>query len=158
MSHIEPRGLREIVNEFLDLLRVGRGDQEQNETDLGRLLDELALARHAVSPVWDDIDHPDPPSWPYRERMALARERFPGYGNYNVALDVTVNIGEGDRGVGDAIDDIADIAGDLHKVAWAWGNTSEADALWWFEFLFDSHFGQHLRELQLYLHHLEGEQ
>ncbi|MFN7134579.1 MAG: DUF5063 domain-containing protein, partial [Myxococcales bacterium] len=54
--------------------------------------------------------------------------------------------------VGDAIDDIVDIANDLQQVVWRWETTSEADALWHFRFSFTSHWGAHLRALQLYLH------
>jgi hypothetical protein len=48
--------------------------------------------------------------------------------------------------VGDAIDDLADIAADLEEVVWA------DDAHWHYKFLFEVHWGMHLRELALYLH------
>ena len=54
--------------------------------------------------------------------------------------------------VGDAIDDICDIVGDLQEVLWCFENTSENDALWHYEINFRSHWGRHLRDLQLYLH------
>ena len=146
-------GIRDHVEGFLTLVRQGAGSQQQNEAYLTRLLDELALARHEVGFVFDETDHPDPPDWPYKERRAVVCERFPNYGMYNVALSVSVQPDQAELGLGDAIDDIA---GELSAVAWAWNTTSEADALWRFEHSFNSHWGQHLRDLQQYLHALKS--
>ncbi len=146
----------DLVDELLALVRYGVGTAEQNESCLARLLDALALARHDLRVVLDGTEYPQPPDWPYAERRALVAERFPAYGFYNVVLNVAEEVGKAELGVGDAIDDIADIAGDLAGVAWARRNTSEADALWHFEFTFHSHWGQHLRDLQQYIHSLES--
>lgn len=147
--------VREVVTEFVSLIRNGSGDREEDESALERLLDELAAVRHGVRFEFDDRDHSDPPEWPFKARYALASERFPDYGYYNVAMPVTKEIAQATECVvGDAIDDIADIAGDLWHVVWAWENTSEADALWHFEGSY-YHWGQHLRELQMYLFSLK---
>jgi hypothetical protein len=62
------------------------------------------------------------------------------------------NISSTDCSVGDAIEDIADIVGDLKEVLWCFKHTSENDALWNFHNYFKIHWGRHLRDLQLYLH------
>lgn len=144
--------IKSAVSDYLDLLRVGKPTQAQNESELARLLDKLASEVHGVEFAFDEQDHPESPDWPYKERRKLAVKRFPGYGFYNVASPISISVGEGEVGVGDAIDDIADIAGDLAQVEWRCENTSPEDALWHFEFLYRAHWGQHLRELQLYLH------
>ena len=54
--------------------------------------------------------------------------------------------------VGDALDDVADIAHDLKEVLGRWESTSEADAIWYLRMGFETHWGKHLRSLQLYLH------
>lgn len=149
------RSIRILTEEFLNLVREGCESQEQNEATLDRLLDELALARHDVSFKFDPTEYPDAPDWPYEERRALVSERFPNYGMYNVVLSLTEQVGRSEPAVGDAIDDIADIAGDLAEVAWAWEHTSEANALWYFENSFTTHMGEHLRHLQLYLYSRE---
>jgi hypothetical protein len=55
-------------------------------------------------------------------------------------------------GVGDGIDDIADILLDHKDVLWRLKNTSIDDGLRDLKKSFESHWGSHLRELQLYLH------
>jgi hypothetical protein len=56
--------------------------------------------------------------------------------------------------VGNAIDDLTDISGDLREVLWRYETLGADDALWHFHFLFLIHWGQHARELSLYLHAL----
>jgi hypothetical protein len=53
--------------------------------------------------------------------------------------------------VGDAIDDITDIAVEMEEIEWRWKNTSEADALWHFRFGASRHWIDHMRQLQFYL-------
>jgi len=53
---------------------------------------------------------------------------------------------------GDAIDDLADIYGDLIGVSWLWENSGEADAVWHFRFGYQTHWGRHLLDLRSYLH------
>lgn len=142
--------VRQLVGDFLDLVRDG--ERPGNVAVLARLLDRLALAQHTELESFDDADHPDPPAWPYDERRQQAESSFPQLGYYNVALDVAAVPGTSACAVGDAIDDIADIAGDLADVRWCFEHTSEADALWHFRALYDLHWGKHLRRLQLYLH------
>ncbi len=63
-----------------------------------------------------------------------------------------MRIGEAGLVVGDAIDDIADIAEALAAVVWCFGHTSEVDARWRLWDSFEHHWGEHLRRLQLYLY------
>jgi len=148
------RAIELLVRDYLALIREGLPTRARNESELSRLLDDLAARQHDVTVAFDDGDDPDPPDWPYAERRALAQERFPGYGYYNLVSPVAEKVGEAEVVVGDAIDDIADIAGDLAVVEWCWSHTTRADALWNFEFSYRTHWGQHLRALQLYLHSL----
>jgi hypothetical protein len=120
-------------------------------------LDELARASHTASGVLDERDYPEMP----QKNCAATRESigklFPSLGYYNIALPVSDSIGQSSLCVGDAIDDIADITDDLKEVLWRYENTSEADALFHFQRLFRSHWGMHLRCLQLYLHNMVWE-
>ncbi|MBX7223493.1 MAG: DUF5063 domain-containing protein [Blastocatellia bacterium] len=100
----------------------------------------------------DDYDQPEPPVPEYRHFQELATTRFPDFGFYNVPSVISDQIMEANLQVGDALDDLADLARDLWAVRWAWENTSEADALWHFRFGYDSNWGDHLRNLQRYLH------
>lgn len=147
--------IRAAVREFLDLLESDTGSVEHAESALVGLLDRLALAQSYVSFEFDEEDYPDPPTQSYDELRALVSKRFPNYGYYNVADPITSDIGDGGCLVGDAIDDLADIARDLYDVEWCWSNTSEADALFHLENDYRHHWRRHLRSLQLYLDALE---
>ena len=62
-----------------------------------------------------------------------------------------MKVGEAALNVGDAVDDIADIAMDLDDVLCRWTESPD-DALWHFVHGFNAHWGEHLRALQLYLY------
>lgn len=88
----------------------------------------------------------------YRALRECIAPLFPSLGLYNEALHLADKVGESELSMGDALDDLTDIAMDMHSVLFRWENTSEEDALWHFRFGFESHWGLHLRSLQLYLH------
>jgi hypothetical protein len=143
----------DVVKQFLSLLEGG-GPIEARESRLRLLLDRLALAYHFAEAPFDAREHPAPPRADYRKLRERISSLFPNYGFYNTVLDVTNEVGESEVGVGDAIDDLTDIAMDLHDVLARWQATSEEDALFHFRFLFEAHWGEHLRSLQQYLHAL----
>jgi hypothetical protein len=135
------------VRHFLSLLRDG---DPPSEVALSKALDELALAYHntpACQPSDADIEAPRSED---QERAAWLRNRFPTLGHYAVS-DPTEIVTDKPL-VGDAIDDLADIAGDLEEVLWRFEHVSVDEAHWYFRMLFEIHWGRHLRELQLYLH------
>ena len=122
---------------------------------LVRALDELALAAQDAPEAYIDDNDNAPPSQGmdgYKATYARLAERFPNLGHYGVADPLEV---PGEPMVGDAIDDLADIVGDLEKVLWRYENISVADAHSEMQFSFKTHWGRHLRELGLYLHALQ---
>lgn len=147
----DPLELRALVERFLLFVFEGNESQQAAESRLERLLDELACAHHDVSFDHDDSAYPDPPDQDFQKLYAIVAHRFPAIGLYNVALSM-LEVGEAVMGVGDAVDDLTDIVKDLMEVAWRFENTSTADALWHFDFLYRIHWGEHLRDLQRFLH------
>jgi len=143
--------VRESIVFFFDVIE-GNYSLEGREANLRLALDRLALAVHYTDGAFDETDYPEAPSREYKVVRELVSPNFPDLGYYNVVLGITEKIGEGQCAVGDAIDDICDIARELEAVLWCWENTSVHDALWHFKFGFESHWGQHLRDLQLYLY------
>ena len=145
----------QAIDEFLQLIEQGKPSVEENEEALPKLLDQLALAYHFAEPDFDDSDYPDPPGDDYDALYQMTGKRFPNYGYYHTCEFDELNyeaINHAELLIGDAIDDLADITRDLREIRWRWNNTSEADALWYFRFMFQSHWGEHLRGLQLYLY------
>ena len=147
---MSPDEVRALIQEYLDLVTEGCESTEAGEGALIEILDRLAVAVHRSSPG-DVTDDRDAPRQDYKSMRALATERFPNYGLYGAGRLLETGK-EDELLVGDAIDDITDIALDLHEAAWTWDNIGPEDGLWVFRFGFDSHWGQHLRELQAYLH------
>lgn len=144
--------LKTVIDEFIDLIKNGTYSVRQNKVRLGGLLDELATGFQVKSFTFANIDYPDPPQMNQKELRELVCKHFPDFGYYNMAETMVGKIGESDIAVGDAIDDIVDIANELSGVAWRWENTDPDDAIWHFYRGFVSHWGTHLRFLQLYIH------
>ncbi len=136
----------------------------------------LAAAQHFLDVVWSDpvptdaaliaaldrlvaIYHDTPEGQvsdfdseaPQQEGLTLyeeVAERFPDYGIYpvtNRAAEI-----EDPMMMGDAIDDLTDLTLDMREVIWLADNVSIADAHWAFKLQF-FHWGEHARELALYL-------
>lgn len=125
--------------------------QAPSSRELLLALDELAMAYHRA-PLGSPADSgvTPPRNDDYQERYARLGTRFPDYGYYAVS-DPTEPTNE-EPMVGDAIDDLADISADLEEVIWRFENLGPDDAHWHFRFLFEIHWGEHLRELSCYLH------
>jgi hypothetical protein len=147
--------LRDLVRRFSSLIRHGTGSVEENERQLAVLCDQLGLFAHSSREHARPGHFGDIPERDHERTRALVTARFPRFGYYNTAANTTVGIGRSEVVVGDATDDITDIADELAAVEWCLENTGEPDALWHFFDGHDNHWGEHLRRLQLYLYCLD---
>jgi len=143
--------IKDAIDAFFEAVE-GRCEPEERHSKLRMALDRLALATHFVDFTFDGTDYPEAPKCEYNTKRQLISNAFPDLGYYNVASKISVKIGDSAADVGDAIDDICDIASDLEEVLWYWKNTSVDDALWHLDNSFTYHWGMHLRSLQLYLY------
>ncbi len=144
--------LKIVIDELIALIETGTHSIKHNESRLNGLLDELAVGIRVKSTTFGNIEYPDPPERNQKELRDLVCSRFPDYGYYNIPESILWKIGESEVIVGDAIDDIVDITNDLSKIAWRWEHNDPDDAIWHFYRDFVSHWGLHLRSLQLYVH------
>ncbi len=126
--------------------------EDTREARLQIALDRLALSVSIADYTFDEGKYPEAPRREYNVVRDIVSVNFPDCGYYNVPLEISEKIGESSLAVGDAIDDICDIARDMEEVLWCWENTSVDNALWHFRESFGSHWGKHLRDLQLYLY------
>lgn len=140
------------INDFVEFISERKDDVEVDETSLALALDRLALAYHFSRSAATNVMTSDPPQRDYNETRKIIAARFPNCGYYNLPSEIGQNIAETGIMVGDAIDDITDIALDMQQVKWRLDNTDIDDALWHFSFTYEAHWGDHLRRLQLYLH------
>ena len=54
--------------------------------------------------------------------------------------------------VGDAVDDITDIVGDLSEALWRYTAVGPDDAHWYFRFSYETHWGRYLHDLRSYIY------
>jgi len=146
-----PEEIKDASHEFIALIEDDAISAEERMQRLRRSLDRLALLQHDVSYTFDERDYPEAPPKDYNTIRELISPRFPALGFYNIPGSITQRIADTDVNVGDAIDDLADIAIELYEVLWRFNHTSTDDALWYFSNGYSMHWEQHLRELQLCL-------
>ena len=144
-----------ILN-FLEFLENGESPIDLKVLELA--LDKLAVMYHFVGEISEEGNENSEASAhdDARWRKLLAK-RFPSLGYYNIPSTISVNVGEAEIQTADALDDLADIANELSEFVWRWQNNGESDALWYLQFSYESHWGSHLRNLQMYLHALHHE-
>jgi Domain of unknown function (DUF5063) len=146
----------ETVKEIISLVEIGSGSTKQDEKRIIYLLDFLAFKMHEVNPT-GGFDGEEIPENDYPTIRKAAEDRFPNWGFYNTAADITQNIASTEITAGDAIDDITDIVNDLKMVMWSYEHENETNALWHLQDSYNGHWRWHMRNLQCYLHCLENE-
>jgi Domain of unknown function (DUF5063) len=146
-----PQEIGDAITEFVVLTEDDALSTEDRTHRLRRSLDRLALIQHDVSYTFDERDFPETPRKGYNALRKVVSEHFPELGHYNTPSSITQQIAEAEIEVGDAIDDITDIAIELYDVPWRLDHTSADDAIWCFSSSYSTHWEQHLRELQLCL-------
>jgi hypothetical protein len=123
---------------------------------LARLLDALALARWSFATM-DDGEGDDAPRRSDEELRPALGARFPEFGYYRsvAPLRDDGSLGfEDEPTLGDAIDDLLDIVHELQRASWYRRHRGEHAGAALLAWSFDVHWGQHLRDLQGYLHFL----
>jgi hypothetical protein len=142
----------EAILGYRQLLADPPGEPVVRLQALARTLDALAMAVHQTQASDDDGDHVPSPSGRYNALRRAISPRFPELGLYATIVPGPPTDLQGV--VGDAIDDLVDIALDLEAVLWRVEHVNLQDAMWHFRFGFISHWGQHLLELRGHVHHL----
>ena len=133
------------VQSFLHLSTAG---DTPTYRQLSIALDTLVQAHNeSTDGIFSEPDA-DPPARDYERLCQQLRLRFPNLGYYPLAWPKDDFV-TGDLTVADAIDDLADIIGDLREIIWRFENLGTNDALWHLKFSFQSHWGLHLRQLNL---------
>lgn len=136
---------------------LGESDQDYVEANIMAQLDSLVVAIYQVEP--DSDFNVDPPvvEADSQALRTLLSQRFPRWGTYNTVMSITDDIGDTDLALGNAIDDLTDIVGELLKVRTARNSLDESQAQWLLIDGFYNYWRGPLRSLQLFLHYLEIE-
>lgn len=133
---------------FVDFATVG---EVPSLRMLARCVDELALSYHDTPDAEPDESDDTPPD-EIDATYEKIGSRFPRFGHYGTIFGIDVSA---EALIGNAIDDILDITNDLKKVLWRYERFGADDANWYFRFLYQIHWGEHLRGLANYLYWLE---
>jgi hypothetical protein len=107
------------------------------------ILDKLAWLAHGVRYEFDEREYPDPTSFDRRVSVRIADQWLRGMRQPETESNFMAT---------DAIMDLSEIVDDMTEIAWRFHSTSSADALFYFQLGFYSHWGHHLRSLQKALH------
>ncbi|WP_299222332.1 DUF5063 domain-containing protein [uncultured Aquimarina sp.] len=94
----------------------------------------------------DHEEYPEAPDFNFEKISNTIRSNFPELGFYQNVSD-PFDLEKPDNGLGDANDDLSDIIKDLMEVQWRFENTSEIDAIWYFEFIMRNHSERHIVNL-----------
>lgn len=135
---------------YLELLKDEPGDESVRLNRLAEALDRLVIEYHRAPDVEPDVVDVESPTISYQPLAKRAAASFPELGLYG---DVDPQDGlDQEISLGDAIDDLADIARDLTEVLWHLDNVGVNDAIWMFRFGYQTHWGRHLHDIRRYLH------
>lgn len=116
--------------------------------ELADLLDGLRREVQALPSGVPDAD--DLPRETYRDLRARIAQAWPEPGFYDPATGRALSHCDLPAEIGDALDDLTDLALDL-GTALALADTDEADALAWLRFSHDSHWGDHVQDVTPHL-------
>ena len=142
----------QVIEHFLELF-----SSTPTTTALRHSLDELAVAMSrlsALEPSMGDEDQDqdqdqDQDETHWREK---ARRAFPRLGFYYSAQPCEPDMGRPEVVLGDALDDLADIATELNRAKSHLLVGNKTLAISTLLFSYQTHWGSHLRSLQFFLH------
>jgi hypothetical protein len=149
-EHLDPARIKSAIEAYLSLIdgrpKTDPADLKKLALALDRLVGEYNLTED-LEPSDSEAEPPES-SWPDLYKRAAAS--YPRLGYYPCA-DPT-DEPETESFVGDAIDDLADIARDLLDVIWYFDQGRIEDGIWQFRFAYQVHWGMHLHQLRVVLH------
>jgi hypothetical protein len=140
----------DAIRAYFAVIDAPSADKTERLRALGAALDQLSYA-YAAAAETPFVDGEDPP---YRYDHEAMRDRvrgaFPTFGYYAVVDPVPDP--QAEVTMGDAIDDLADIALDLEPIVWLWDQDRQGEAAWYFQLTYRQHWGTHLHDLRRYVH------
>lgn len=149
---INRQDIRAALRGFLELLEST--DKQASIELLELWLGQLVFLQHFVGEIEAEADDSAyKPTRDYTYWKRLIAEQFTSLGYYNIPPTAPLPTSVSEL-VGDAVDDLADIALDISECLQRWENLGEENALWYFRFSYETHWGTHLRNLEIYLHSL----
>lgn len=131
--------------------RVHAALLDRGDCTPGELADLLDGLRREVQALPFNIPDADtPPRGAYHDLRVRIARAWPESGFYAPATGRALSLCDLPAEIGDALDDLTDLARDL-GTALALADTDEADALAWLRWSHDSHWGDHVQDVTPHL-------
>lgn len=138
------------IREFLALFDQPPETRAERIRKLAETLDKLACAYHQLPDEETAYSAEAPELTSYNDMREIASRVFQDFWFYAVVPpEPNPNV---PIGMGDAIDDLADIARELKQVEWLWENSDRQEAERHFRLGYQIHWGRHLHDLRSYVH------
>lgn len=145
-----------MLADFLRFLESSKPDDDDRLHALCTWLDKLEEFALHIAVSYDDLDDEvdEPPKLDYAQIRTDLEKRFPDLGCYRLDAPADPGLNIDPVIIGEAMEDLVDIVGDLKNGLWYWWNVSEPEALFHLNITYWSHWGVHLKKLQIYLSHM----
>ncbi len=137
----------EIINEIIKYGLNSDLKVEDKEADLEKNLVRIYSKFFEIEYEFDDKDYLGFNKANFPNVLENIKKNFSHFGLYHEVLNIHKLDKDPVNAHGDAIDDLSDVIFDLLEIKWRKENTSEQDALWFFEWAFESHTKQHIISL-----------
>jgi hypothetical protein len=144
---MDPLDIKATVQRFVEYVTA---PGEKSDETLLELCDAVIHVFQGIRDTFDCNGYPGYEGEEYNVLRARISLLFPLYGHYCLSA-MQMDQFEPNALVGDAFDDLTDLAIDFSEILWRFDNTSPANALWHMQNGYWSHWGFHMRNLQLYL-------
>jgi hypothetical protein len=142
-SLLSAKKFAKLCQDFFNLFEIQFATESSRLTALRSILAELQSLVLKIDLVVERLNQPR-----LQKKISSC---FSSLGLYRMLSSYNLDIGI-EVLTGDAIDDILDIYNDLHEGHVRWMSGRKNDAAWHWRFSYDTHWGQHLVDLQRVLH------
>ena len=129
---------------------------ENKERDLEKNLVKLYFCYFKINSERSNQNYPQFDRKLFPNVISNVRANFPDFGLYHSILNLNEVSSNAKIATGDAVDDLSDIIYDILEIKWRIKNNCEADGLWYFRLLFNSHTQRHLIDLLSFIKSKNG--
>ncbi len=146
--------MKELLDQINEISKFGfvkNLDEKDKTKSLEKYLVKIYDLYFKNEYKFDETEYPKFDSKSLINIRENLESNFPNFGYYKIANKINEVENDNEYFIGDSIDDLNDIIFDLQEIKWKSENTSENDAKWFFNFIFESHTKNHIINLLNYL-------
>jgi hypothetical protein len=145
------KNLRNLIDQLISWGDTTFDNHQYHERILTTQLIDLYKSFLLAEETFTNQVFPDPPETSVEEMKEKIKKNFPSWGYYNQILNPVDQLGRPDFGMGDAVDDLAELIKELKGLKWRFEHNCIKDSLWHFRFIFDNHLSLLIINLLRYM-------